>query len=31
MEKGNGFAASFGFGLLTSIVLIDPSSPKQPV
>jgi len=30
MEKGNGFAASFGFELLTYKVLIDRSNSKQP-
>jgi hypothetical protein len=31
MEKGNGFAASFGFELHTYEDLIDQSNSKQPV
>jgi hypothetical protein len=31
MEKGNGFAASFGFELQTYEGLIDQSNSKQPV
>jgi len=31
MENGNGFAASFGFELLTYKALIDHSNSKQPV
>jgi len=31
MEKGNGFAASFGFELLTFEGLINQGNSKQPV